>query len=43
MRMECKSYEAAERLSNLYGECHIERKGHKVYLVVDEVRRRAHG
>lgn len=40
MRIECKSYEAALRLSNLFDECHIEQAGNHTYLVVDKVRRR---
>ena len=41
MRIQCKTYEDAERLSRLYGESHIEYRGNKCYLVVDKVRRRA--
>ena len=40
MRLECKNYEDAERLSRLFGESHIESRGSKCYLVVDKARRR---
>ena len=40
MRIKCKSYEAAEKLSNLFGESHIEREGKHTYLVVDKARRK---
>jgi hypothetical protein len=40
MRIRCNSYKDAERLSNLYDECHIERERNCCYLVVDKVKRR---
>lgn len=42
MRMLCKNYEDAERLSRLFEESHIEtaREGKKCWLVVDKVRRK---
>lgn len=40
MRIKCKTYEDAERLSRLFQESHIEQVGRSCYLVVDKVRRR---
>lgn len=40
MRIKCKSYKAAEKLSHLFNESHIERRGDKCFLVVDKLKAR---
>jgi len=40
MRIKVKDYEEAEKMGELFEDCHIERKGDNIYLVIDRVKHR---
>jgi len=40
MRIKFKDYEEAKRIGELFEDCHIERNGNNVYLVIDKVKHR---
>jgi len=40
MRIKVKDYEEAEKMGELFEDCHIERKGNNIYLVIDKVKQR---